>query len=102
MFENTKNKETRALDFKRIYVTNIPYNSSLEEVRAIFEKYGTVLNIKLPRGRGGTLTGYCFVTFALPEEAARAYAQLDNKIIMGRILHVKPAREDDKPEVIEQ
>lgn len=52
--------------------------------------------MKLPKGRGGTLTGFCFITFALAEEAMRAYSELDNKIIMGRILHVRPAFEEDK------
>jgi RNA recognition motif-containing protein len=86
------------MDGRRLYVTNIAYNATQEEVQAIFERYGTVSSLKLPRGRGGTLTGFCFVTFALPEEAARAYAELDNKIVMGRIMHAKPALEDDKPE----
>lgn len=27
----------------------------------------------------------------------RAYAELDNRIIMGRIMHVRPAFEEDKP-----
>ena len=88
------------IDTKRIYVTNIPYNSTEQEVRQVFEKYGTVLNLKLPKGRGGTLTGFCFVTYSLPEEAIRAYSELDNRIVMGRIMHVRPAFEEDKKEDI--
>lgn len=84
------------VDTKRLYVTNIPYNTTEGEIRLIFEKYGTVISLKLPKGRGGTLTGFCFITFSLAEEAMRAYSELDNKIIMGRILHVRPAFEEDK------
>lgn len=29
----------------------------------------------------------------------RAFVELDNKIVLGRILHVKPAYEDDKKEL---
>jgi len=32
----------------------------------------------------------------LPEEAMRAFAELNNCIVMGRILHVRPAFEVDK------
>jgi multiple RNA-binding domain-containing protein 1 len=32
----------------------------------------------------------------LAEEAMRAFAELNNKIVMGRILHVRPAFEEDK------
>jgi RNA recognition motif-containing protein len=32
-----------SFDGKRLYVTNIPFNSTETEIRAIFEKYGTVL-----------------------------------------------------------
>jgi multiple RNA-binding domain-containing protein 1 len=85
------------VDTCRLYVKNIPYNSTEGEVRAVFEKYGTVLQLKLPKGRGGTLTGYCFVTFAKPEEAMRAFTELDNRIVMGRIMHLLPAFEEDKP-----
>lgn len=101
-FEKKKSVDPNlSFDGKRLYVTNIPFNSNEQEIRAIFEKYGTVLQLKLPRGKGGTLTGFCFVTYALSEEAARAYAELDNHIIMGRILHIKPAIGDDKPEAVE-
>jgi multiple RNA-binding domain-containing protein 1 len=34
----------------------------------------------------------------LPEEAVRAFTELDNKIILGRILHVRPAFKNDKEE----
>lgn len=30
----------------------------------------------------------------------RAYAELNNRIVMGRILHLKPAFEDDKPQEV--
>jgi hypothetical protein len=30
----------------------------------------------------------------------RAYVELDNKIVMGRILHVKPSYENDKAEPV--
>jgi multiple RNA-binding domain-containing protein 1 len=34
------------------------------------------------------------VSFEKSEEAMRAFSQVDNKILFGRIVHVKPAMED--------
>lgn len=86
------------VDEKRLYVTNIPYTSTEAELRTIFEKFGTVASLKIPKQRGGSLSGFCFVQYELPEEAVRAFTELDNKIILGRILHVRPAFKNDKEE----
>lgn len=42
----------------------------------------------------GRTKGFVFITFQLPEEAMRAFSEIDNKVFFGRILHVKPAVED--------
>lgn len=42
----------------------------------------------------GTAKGYAFVTYELPQEALRAFTETDNKVLFGRILHVKPAVQD--------
>jgi multiple RNA-binding domain-containing protein 1 len=44
------------------------------------------------------LSGFCFVEYQLPEEAVRAFSELDNKIVLGRIFHVRPAFNNDKDE----
>jgi len=35
--------------------------------------------------------GYCYVTYNTNEEAVLAFSELDNKIVWGRILHIRPA-----------
>jgi len=60
----------------------------------VFSKYGVVIKTKLPKNENGTLKGYGFVTYEKPEEALRAFSELDNKIVFGKILHIKPALED--------
>jgi len=34
------------------------------------------------------------VTYAQPEEALRAQAELDNRVAFGRILHIRPAYQE--------
>ncbi|CAD8186826.1 unnamed protein product [Paramecium octaurelia] len=87
---------------RRLYVTNIPYTSTEQELKTVFEKYGTVSSLKIPKQRGGSLSGFCFVEYQLPEEAIRAFSELDNKIVLGRIFHVRPAFKDDKEEQLKQ
>jgi RNA recognition motif-containing protein len=57
----------------------------------LFDKYGVVTKIKLPKNNQGKHKGYGFITYSTSEEALRAFSELDNKIIFGKILHLKPA-----------
>lgn len=42
-------------------MTNIPYNSTEADIREVFSKFGTVVSLKVPKMRGGSLSGFCFV-----------------------------------------
>lgn len=74
-----------------MYITNIPYTLTEEELKKGFEKYGNIKKIKLPVEYDGKTKGFAFVTYELSGEALRAFHELDNKVMFGRILHVKPA-----------
>ena len=51
------------IDSNRLYITNIPYNTSEEEVKTYFRRYGNVSKVKLPKEYDGKNKGYCFLTF---------------------------------------
>jgi len=85
-------KETK-LDTKRLYVLNLPYKITENEARSIFNKYGTVVSIHFPKDKEGNFKGFAFVSYSDESEAMRAYAELDNKVIFGRFLHIRPAYE---------
>ena len=82
------------VDETRLYVTNFSHGLSEHELTQVFKKYGNVTKVKLPKDESGKLKGFGFVTYSSPEESLRAFSELDNKIVFGRILHVKPALED--------
>jgi len=48
----------------------------------------------LPKDKENNFKGFCFVTFSTAEEAMHCFSELDNKIVFGRILHLKPAFEN--------
>lgn len=81
---------------KNIYVGNLPWNSTEEDVRAAFERYGEVQSVKLISDRvTGRPRGFGFVEMddAGGDEAIRA---LDGSDFGGRNIKVneaKPRRE---------
>lgn len=50
----------------------------------------------MPKGKGGVFKGYAYITYNNPEEAIRCFAEMDNKIVLGRYLHIRPAYKEDK------
>lgn len=78
---------------KRLYVGNLPFNVTREEVRAAFEAHGTVYEVSLITDREtGRPRGFGFVE--MDDQGARAAIEaLDQKDFGGRPLQVNEARE---------
>ena len=78
---------------KRLYVGNLPFDATAEDIRAAFEAFGTVHDVSLVTDRDtGRPRGFGFVE--MDEEGAKAaIAGLDNKDFGGRDLKVNEARE---------
>lgn len=76
-----------------IYVGNLAYNATDEELRAAFEAFGTVTSVKIVRDReSGRSRGFAFVEMDDGEGAQNAVAQLNGKDLKGRNLVVNEAR----------
>ena len=77
---------------KRIYVGNLPFNSSQEDVAALFEAYGTVHSCALPTDREtGRPRGFGFVEMD-DSDAEQAIGALNGQDFQGRTLTVNEAR----------
>ncbi len=76
---------------KRIYVGNLPFTATDDEVRALFSEYGTVESVSLITDREtGRPRGFGFVEMSNgADEAIRA---LDKSDMGGRSLNVNEAR----------
>ena len=78
---------------KRIYVGNLPFEATTEDVRTAFEAFGTVHDVSLITDRDtGRAKGFGFVEMD-PEAANAAIEGLNNKDFGGRDLKVNEARE---------
>ncbi len=74
-----------------IYVGNLPFSATAEEIRDLFSAYGTVESVKLITDREtGRLRGFGFVE--MESGAQEAIAALDQKDLGGRRITVNPAR----------
>ena len=83
-----------------IFVAKLDFGVSNQELRQLFENYGTVLKATVATDREtGKPRGFAFVEMADRPEALRAIEALDGHVINGRALAVKEAeqRTDNRP-----
>jgi len=77
---------------KNIYVGNLPWSATEEDVRAAFEAYGEVYSVKLVNDREtGRPRGFGFVEME-DQGALEAIENLDGSNFGGRNLKVNEAR----------
>ena len=83
---------------KRIYVGNLPFSSTADEVQELFEQYGSVLAVNLVNDREtGRPRGFGFVEME-NGDADTAIDALDGVLFGGRNLKVNEARpRGDRP-----
>ena len=77
-----------------IYVGNLNYDLSEEELRTIFEEYGAVDSVKIIMDKySGRSKGFGFIEMANDAEAQNAIENLSDSEIKGRTLKVNKAKE---------
>ncbi|KAG6452797.1 LOW QUALITY PROTEIN: probable RNA-binding protein 19 [Manduca sexta] len=91
--EQQTNNEESIGESGSIFVRNLPYVVSEAEVTALFEKYGPLAEVNMPIDTVlRQPKGFATVTFMIPENAVKAYTELDGTTFCGRMLHLLPAR----------
>jgi RNA recognition motif-containing protein len=76
-----------------IYVGNLSYQVTEEDIVNVFSEYGTVKRVQLPVDREtGRMRGFGFVEMASDDEETAAIDALDGAEWMGRDLKVNKAK----------
>jgi RNA recognition motif-containing protein len=76
-----------------IYVGNLPFTASEDEVRQAFAAYGTVSAVAIIKDREtGQSRGFAFVEMPNNDEGNAAITNLNGKPLKGRALKVNEAR----------
>src|SRR5258708_34335093 len=84
----------RSLALKKLYVGNLPFQATEEQLTTLFSQTGvTAANVTLVRDRfSGQPRGFGFVEINNDEEADRAVQGLNGQDFMGRNIVVNEAR----------
>src|SRR4051794_3775024 len=81
----------------RLYVGNLPYSATEEQLTELFGRAGKVENVRVMRDMAtGRARGFAFVEMSTDDEAQRAISEFHEHQMEGRALVVNEAR--PKPE----
>jgi cold-inducible RNA-binding protein len=77
----------------KLYVGNLAFQTSSEEIQTLFAQAGTVESVSLIEDREtGRSRGFGFVEMSTKEEGAAAISQFNGKELGGRALTVNEAK----------
>ncbi|HEY1678473.1 MAG TPA: RNA-binding protein [Candidatus Sulfotelmatobacter sp.] len=84
---------------KNIFVGNLSFNTGEEELRQVFEAYGSVDRVSIMTDRDtGRSRGFGFVEMTNNEDGDKAIAGLNGSQVGGRTINVNEARpKTDRP-----
>ena len=95
--DTNKSPEEWIRETGRLFIRNLPYTATEDDLRKYFEPYGHLSEVHMPISRETKKPkGFAYVMYMMPEHAAKAYKECDNKYLQGRLLHIIPG--DDKPQ----
>jgi RNA recognition motif-containing protein len=81
----------------RLFVGNLPYTATAEDLQKLFAEAGTVTTVSLMTDREtGQSKGFAFVDMGSKEAAAEAIRRFDGRSALGRILKVNEARPPER------
>ena len=79
---------------KKLYVGNLPFTTTEEELRGVFERHGSVDSVNVITDREtGRARGFAFVEMSEPSAADDAMRALDGSDLGGRSLRVNEAQD---------
>jgi RNA recognition motif-containing protein len=81
---------------KKIYVGNLSFNTTEQDLRNQFSNYGEISEIALIRDKfTNKPKGFCFITFA-GQKSAQDALEMNGKEFLGRSLKVNMAQERNR------
>lgn len=81
----------------KLFVGNIPFSMTEEELRAVFEECGSIVSCKLIVDfETGRSRGFGFIEYSSREEAQKAIDEIHDQEVKGKKLVVNEARSKEK------
>ena len=93
--DNKSNIENlKTYDPKRLYLRNLPFKITEDDIKKQFEKYGTINEIHIPiNHKTNESFGYAYISYETTESSIMALSKMDEEYFMGRKLHISIAEE---------
>lgn len=89
----TKGEGERVVNDFKIYVGNVDYSTSEDELHDLFEQFGAISEVNIPRDRRtGRPRGYGFITYSDTSDAVKSL-ELDGSTFKERTIQVNFAKE---------
>ncbi|GMI83676.1 POLY(A) BINDING PROTEIN 8, poly(A) binding protein 8 [Hibiscus trionum] len=96
-FEQSMKEAAEKVQAANLYVKNLDDSISDEKLKELFSQYGAITSCKVMRDPNGVSKGSGFVAFSTPEEASKALAEMNGKMVVGKPLYVALAqRKEDR------
>ncbi len=78
----------------RLFIGNLGYSTSEQELRDVFAPYGAIVDVTIVSDRiTGQSRGFGFVELESASDISRAIRELDGSLLAGRNIKVSEARE---------
>ena len=81
-------------DPHRLFVRNLPFSSTEEDLKQHFQHYGNVTACHVPVDDQKHQKGFAFISFESSDDAKKAQTELDGTDFQGRLLHILPAKRE--------
>ncbi|KAE8698607.1 Polyadenylate-binding protein 2 [Hibiscus syriacus] len=96
-FEQSMKEAADKFQGANLYVKNLDDSINNEKLKELFSQYGTITSCKVIRDPSGVSKGSGFVAFSTSEEASKALAEMNGKMIVSKPLYVALAqRKEDR------
>lgn len=95
-FEQAKQERLQKWQGVNLYVKNLEDDMDEKRLEDEFAKYGTIQSIKIMRDEKQSSRGFGFVCFTTPEEAQRALAEMNGKMVGTKPLYVALAQRKEQ------
>ena len=81
--EDTMASDAASSSDKQLFVRNLSYATTEEDLTKIFEEHGPLKNVSIVKDTTGSSRGFGFVKFALDSDALNAFQRVNNHEVQG-------------------
>lgn len=92
-----RNAEDPSILARRIYITNVAYGATEEDIQEIAAEAAEIERVAIPKDREGRARGYAFVYVKNVDDVQKVVDQLQGKRIMSREVQAKKYEATERP-----